>query len=161
MTAATINPKTTPTADAIQEALAFLRNLSEKNSAESAEENGKTESFFSSGVFKTIEAALMNSAEAKTESETDEEASDNEDETVHKKKQSAFTASRDTDDDEEEESDTEDGDEEDDDEEEEEDNPFADDYYWNPGPEWKTIGLVAGGAALVGLGALLYKLFDD
>ena len=121
MSATTINTKTTPTAEAIQEALAFLKNLSEKSSMESAD---KPESFFNSDIFKTIEAALKNSAEAKAVSENNEEASEDEDE-------------------------------------EEEDNPFADDYYWNPGPEWKTIGLVAGGAALVGLGALLYKLFDD
>ena len=161
MSATTINTQTTPTADAIQEALAFLKNLSEKNSGESAENNGKTESFFNSDIFKTIEAALKNSAEAKAVSENSEEASEDEDETVHKKKQAAFSASQDTDDDEEEDADTEDDDEDGDDEEEEEDNPFADDYYWCPGPEWKTIGLVAGGAALVGLGALLYKLFDD
>ena len=146
MSATTINTQTTPTADAIQEALAFLKNLSEKNSGESAENSGKTESFFNSDIFKTIEAALKNSAEAKAVSENSEEASEDEDESVHKKKQAAFSASQDTDED---------------DEEEEEDNPFAGEYYWNPGPEWKTIGLVAGGAALVGLGALLYKLFDD
>ena len=39
--------------------------------------------------------------------------------------------------------------------------PNAGDHYWHPGPEWKTIGLVVGGAALVGLRALLYKMFDD
>ena len=37
--------------------------------------------------------------------------------------------------------------------------PNAGDYYRHP--EWKTIGLVVGGAALVGLRALLYKMFDD
>ena len=36
------------------------------------------------------------------------------------------------------------------------DDDFEDDYYWSPGPEWETLGYVAGGAALVGLGALLY-----
>ena len=36
------------------------------------------------------------------------------------------------------------------------DDDFDGDYYWSPGPEWETIGYVAGGAALVGLGALLY-----
>ena len=159
MSATTINTQTTPTADAIQEALAFLKNLSEKKtSEENAEGSEKTESFFNSDIFKTIEAALKNSAEAKAVSENNEEASEDEDENARKRKQAAFTASQDTDDDEEEDADT---DEEEDDDEEEEDNPFADDYYWNPGPEWKTIGLVAGGAALVGLGALLYKLFDD
>ena len=161
MTATTINTQTTPTADAIQEALAFLKNLSEKNSGESVENTGKTESFFNSDIFKTIEAALKNSAEAKAVSENSEDVSEDEEETVHEKKQAAFNASQDTDDDEEEDADTEDDDEGDDDEKEEEDNPFAGEYYWNPGPEWKTIGLVAGGAALVGLGALLYKLFDD
>lgn len=158
MTATTINTRTTPSADAIQEALAFLRNLSKKNSAESGE---KTESVFNSDVFKTIEAALKNSAEAKAVSENGEDASEDEDETVHKEKQTAFTASQDTDEDDEEDADTEDDETEDDGEEEEEDNEFAGEYYWNPGPEWKTIGLVAGGAALVGLGALLCKLFDD
>ena len=34
-------------------------------------------------------------------------------------------------------------------------------YYWSPGPEWETIGYVAGGAALVGLGALLYHWLKD
>ena len=41
------------------------------------------------------------------------------------------------------------------------DNEFEDEYIWNPGPEWETIGYVAGGAALVGLGALLYHLLKD
>ena len=36
------------------------------------------------------------------------------------------------------------------------DDDFDGDYYWSPGPEWETLGYVAGGAALVGLGALLY-----
>ena len=41
------------------------------------------------------------------------------------------------------------------------DDDFEDDYYWSPGPEWETIGYVAGGAALVGLGALLYHWLKD
>ena len=38
----------------------------------------------------------------------------------------------------------------------EEDEFFSDSFFWNPGPEWDTIGLVAGGATVLGLGALLY-----
>ena len=49
----------------------------------------------------------------------------------------------------------------DDDDDSDEDNDFEDDYFWNPGPEWETIGYVAGGAALVGLGALLYHWLKD
>ena len=124
MTAATINTKNTPTAEAIQEALAFLKNLSEKSSMESAD---KPESFFNSDIFKTIEAALKSTAEAQDDEDEDDEDMDTDE----------------------------------DDDDDDDDNPFAEEYYWNPGPEWKTIGLVAGGAALVGLGALLYKLFDD
>jgi len=41
------------------------------------------------------------------------------------------------------------------------DDDFDDDYYWSPGPEWETIGYVAGGAALVGFGALLYHWLKD
>ena len=41
------------------------------------------------------------------------------------------------------------------------DDDFDGDYYWSPGPEWETIGYVAGGAALVGLGALLYHWLKD
>ena len=44
----------------------------------------------------------------------------------------------------------------DDDDECDGDDDFDGDYDWSPGPEWETIGYVAGGAALVGLGALLY-----
>ena len=153
MTAATVNTKNTPTAEAIQEALAFLRNLSEKSSAESAE---KTESFFNSDIFKTIEAALKSTAEAKNASIEDKP--EEEDESVQRKKHAAYTKETDIEDEDEDAEDEADNEEDDDDDD---DNPFAGDYYWNPGPEWKTIGLVAGGAALVGLGALLYKLFDD
>ena len=145
MTATTINTKTTPTAEAIQEALAFLRNLSEKNASEDAE---KTESLFNSDILKTIEAALKSSAETKAKTAPVEDEEDDEEEDVE--------CAGDVEDEEEDEDDDDDADEDD-----EEDNPFAGTYYWNPGPEWKTIGLVAGGAALVGLGALLYKLFDD
>ena len=155
MTAATVNTKNTPTAEAIQEALAFLRNLSEKSSAESAE---KPESFFSSDIFKTIEAALKSTAEAKATAASDEEAnSEEEAENVRRKRHAARAAARDDEDEEDEDMDTDD----DDDEGDDDNKSFAEEYYWNPGPEWKTIGLVAGGAALVGLGALLYKLFDD
>ena len=49
----------------------------------------------------------------------------------------------------------------DDDDDSDEDNDFEDEYFWNPGPEWETIGYVAGGAALVGLGALLYHWLKD
>ena len=49
----------------------------------------------------------------------------------------------------------------DDDDDSDEDDGFEDDYFWNPGPEWETIGYVAGGAALVGLGALLYHWLKD
>ena len=38
---------------------------------------------------------------------------------------------------------------------------LEDSYFWNPGPEWKTIGLVAGGAALLGLGVLITKWMKD
>ena len=149
MTAATINTKNTPTAEAIQEALAFLRNLSEKVSTESAE---MPESFFNSDIFKTIEAALKNSAETKTTAAPiEEDDSEGEDEKVHPEEHAACAAAQDD----------EDMDTDEDDDDDDDDNPFAGEYYWNPGPEWKTIGLVAGGAALVGLGALLYKLFDD
>ena len=41
------------------------------------------------------------------------------------------------------------------------DDDFDGDYYWSPGPEWETLGYVAGGAALVGLGALLYHWLKD
>lgn len=49
----------------------------------------------------------------------------------------------------------------DDDDDSNEDNDFEDEYFWNPAPEWETIGYVAGGAALVGLGALLYHWLKD
>ena len=49
----------------------------------------------------------------------------------------------------------------DDDDDSDEDNDFEDEYFWNPAPEWETIGYVAGGAALVGLGALLYHWLKD
>lgn len=48
-----------------------------------------------------------------------------------------------------------------DDDDDSDDDTFDDDYFWNPGPEWETIGYVAGGAALVGLGALLYHWLKD
>ena len=49
----------------------------------------------------------------------------------------------------------------DDDDDSDEDNDFEDEYFWNPGPEWETIGYVASGAALIGLGALLYHWLKD
>lgn len=49
----------------------------------------------------------------------------------------------------------------DDDDDSDEDDKFEDDYFWNPGPEWETIGYVASGAALIGLGALLYHWLKD
>ena len=149
MTATTINTKTTPTAEAIQEALAFLRNLSEKNDPESAE---KTESLFNSDILKTIEAALKSSTETKAKTAPVEDEEDDGEEDV----ECAGDVES-----EEEDDDDDDDDDDNADEDDEEDNPFAGTYYWNPGPEWKTIGLIAGDAALVGLGALLYKLFDD
>ena len=49
----------------------------------------------------------------------------------------------------------------DDDDDSDEDNEFEGEFFWNPAPEWETIGYVAGGAALVGLGALLYHWLKD
>ena len=117
MTATTINTKTAaPTAEAIQEALAFLRNLSEKNSGESGE---KAESFFNSDIFKTIEAALKSSAEAKTVSENGEGASDENDdaEDAASGKESSAQFSR---------SDSEDSEDDDADEADEEEDDYAD-----------------------------------
>ena len=42
-----------------------------------------------------------------------------------------------------------------------EDNEFAGEYVWNPAPEWEPVAYAAGGAALVGLGALLYHWLKD
>ena len=142
MTASTTTPQTAPTAEAIQQALAFLRNLAEQKST--SDDSGKTDSnsMFDSEIFKTIEAALKNTAETNAKSKT-APVEDEDDENEENVKCA-------------------DGDDDkDDDEDDDEDNPFADDYYWSPGPEWKTIGLVAGGAALVGLGVLLHKLIED
>ena len=157
MSATTINTQTTPTADAIQEALAFLKNLSEKKmSEENAEGNEKTESFFNSDIFKTIEAALKNSAEAKAVSENNEDASEDEEETARKRKQAAFTASQDTDDDEEEDADTNDDEEEDDDDYEE------DNDGWDIGDVLAIGAGVALGAAVVYGGIKLGKaIFSD
>ena len=41
------------------------------------------------------------------------------------------------------------------------DNEFAGEFFWNPAPEWEPVAYAAGGAALVGLGALLYHLLKD
>lgn len=163
MTATTINTKTAPTAEAIQEALAFLRNLSEKKtSEENAEGSEKTDSVFNSDIFKTIEAALKSAAEAKAVSENGEEASEDEDETIHKKKQAAFTASQDTDEDEEDDDDedgTDDTDDDDDDDNyEEEDN----DDGWGIGDVLAIGAGVALGAAVVYGGIKLGKaIFSD
>ena len=42
-----------------------------------------------------------------------------------------------------------------------EDDEFDGEYFWNPAPEWEPVAYAAGGAALVGLGALLYHLLKD
>ena len=41
------------------------------------------------------------------------------------------------------------------------DNEFEGEFFWNPAPEWEPVAYAAGGAALVGLGALLYHLLKD
>lgn len=38
---------------------------------------------------------------------------------------------------------------------------FDGEFFWNPAPEWEPVAYAAGGAALVGLGALLYHLLKD
>ena len=40
-------------------------------------------------------------------------------------------------------------------------NEFAGEFFWNPAPEWEPVAYAAGGAALVGFGALLYHLLKD
>lgn len=42
-----------------------------------------------------------------------------------------------------------------------EDNEFEGEFFWNPAPEWEPVAYAAGGAALVGLGALLYHWLKD
>ncbi len=42
-----------------------------------------------------------------------------------------------------------------------EDNEFEGECFWNPAPEWEPVAYAAGGAALVGLGALLYHWLKD
>ena len=49
----------------------------------------------------------------------------------------------------------------DDDDDSDEDNEFEGEYFWNPAPEWELVAYAAGGAALVGLGALLYHWLKD
>lgn len=49
----------------------------------------------------------------------------------------------------------------DDDDDSDEDNEFEGEYFWNPAPEWEPVAYAAGGAALVGLGALLYHWLKD
>ena len=178
MTAANVNARTAPTPEALQEALEFLRILSEQRS--SPDNGGKQDpNSTGSDILKTIEAALKICSEAKTASAHGEADSEKEDGNVRRKRHAARTAEADLDEEDEdsdadaededaededaedEDADEEDDEDEEDDDEEDDDNPFAGDYYWCPGPEWKAIGLVAGGAALVGLGALLYKMFDD
>lgn len=156
MTATTINTKTAaPTAEAIQEALAFLRNLSEKNSGESGE---KAESFFNSDIFKTIEAALKSSAEAKTVSENGKGASDENDdaEDAASGKESSVQFSRsDSEDSEDDDADEAD---EDDEEDEEEDS----DDGWDIGDVLAIGAGVALGAAVVYGGIKLGKaIFSD
>ena len=156
MTATTINTKTAaPTAEAIQEALAFLRNLSEKNSGESGE---KAESFFNSGIFKTIEAALKSSAEAKTVSENGEGASDENDDAedaAFGKETSAQFSRSDSEDSEDDDADEAD---EEDDEDEEEDS----DDSWDIGDVLAIGAGVALGAAVVYGGIKLGKaIFSD
>jgi len=41
------------------------------------------------------------------------------------------------------------------------DNEFEGEFFWNPAPEWEPVAYAVGGAALVGLGALLYHLLKD
>ena len=152
MTATTINTKTAaPTAEAIQEALAFLRNLSEKNSGESGE---KAESFFNSDIFKTIEAALKSSAEAKTVSENGEGASDENDDAedaASGKETSAQFSRSDSED-------SEDDEDDDDDADEEEDS----DDSWDIGDVLAIGAGVALGAAVVYGGIKLGKaIFSD
>ena len=156
MTATTINTKTAaPTAEAIQEALAFLRNLSEKNSGESGE---KAESFFNSDIFKTIEAALKSSAEAKTVSENGEGASDENDDAedaASGKETSAQFSRSDSEDSEDDDADEAD---EEDDEDEEEDS----DDSWDIGDVLAIGAGVALGAAVVYGGIKLGKaIFSD
>ena len=156
MTATTINTKTAaPTAEAIQEALAFLRNLSEKNSGESGE---KAESFFNSDIFKTIEAALKSSAEAKTVSENGEDASDENDDAedaAFGKETSAQFSRSDSEDSED--NDADEADEEDDEDEEEDS-----DDSWDIGDVLAIGAGVALGAAVVYGGIKLGKaIFSD
>ena len=49
----------------------------------------------------------------------------------------------------------------DDDDDSDEDNEFEGEFFWNPAPEWEPVAYAAGGAALVGLGALFYHLLKD
>ena len=49
----------------------------------------------------------------------------------------------------------------DDDDDSDDDNEFAGEYVWNPAPEWEPVAYAAGGAALVGLGALIYHMLKD
>ena len=49
----------------------------------------------------------------------------------------------------------------DDDDDSDEDNEFEGEFFWNPAPEWEPVAYAAGGAALVGLGALLYHWLKD
>lgn len=143
MTVETITTQNTTTREAIQQTLELLRSLAEQKPDQ--DDTGKTNlnSLLNPDILKTIEAALKSVAETKS------------------KPKAAPAEDNVEDDEEDEEAECAGNEENDEDDEDDENNPFAGTYYWNPGPEWKTIGLVAGGAALVGLGALLYKLFDD
>lgn len=160
MTATTINTKTAaPTAEAIQEALAFLRNLSEKNSGESGE---KAESFFNSDIFKTIEAALKSSAEAKTVSENGEGASDENDDAEDAASGKESSAQFFRSDSEGSEDDEDDDDDADDDADADEDEEEDSDDGWDIGDVLAIGAGVALGAAVVYGGIKLGKaIFSD
>lgn len=160
MTATAINTKTTPTAEAIQEALAFLKNLSEKKTSEgTAGGSENTESLFNSDVFKTIEAALKGIAEAKTDASTGKDAPnenvDGEGAAPGKENAARFTRSDSEDEDE-------DDEEEDEDEEEDDDDYEEDNDGWDIGDVLAIGAGVALGAAVVYGGIKLGKaIFSD
>ena len=159
MTEAAINTKTAPTAEAIQEALELLKNLTEQKSGETAENGGMPESLFNSGVFKTIEDALKMCAEAKTNAapaEDDSEKEEEETEDSFKKTHTARCA--DLHEDEEDEG-NDDNEDEDDDEDNEEDDK---DDGWDIGDVLAIGAGVALGAAVVYGGIKLGKaIFSD
>lgn len=155
--------QTAPTAESIQEALAFLKAFAERKTSANDGKKPEGNEFIDSDIFKTIEIALKSFSEAKAASAS-AKGRPEDDGNAGRGKMHAYTTKHLVDDEDEadeqdefDDYDYEEGEEADSDS----DDPFAGTYYWNPGPEWKTIGLVAGGAALVGLGALLYKMLDD